>query len=260
MSGHTDISSPESFWAEAEYLGRALKAQLEYFQALGLESLPLSAAPPEPQAPPKGPSVSSPPERAARAGRPQRGVSGTWEELCQAAAGCSACSLAALGRPEPFFGLGGLKPLMVFVGQGAECWEGETAALMQAIASRGFGLSDEQYRLTSLVKCGRLEASEASDREMETCFKFLRRELELLSPKVILAFGSAAAKVLTGLDRPLGYLKARTYKIPWLEGCHLRLSYDLRELAAQPELKKDAWRDYQKMLGYINQLRQRGNG
>ncbi len=257
MSSHVDISSAEAFWAEAEYLGRALKAQLEYFQALGVEGLPASAAPPEPQVSPKVPFAARP---SAPAARTSDSLSGTWAELCQAAAGCSACGLADLGRPEPFFGLGGLKPLMVFVGQGAECWEGETAALMRAIASRGFGLSAEQYRLTSLVKCGRLEAPELSDREMEACFKFLRRELELLSPKVILAFGSAAAKALTGLDRPLGYLKARTYKIPWLEGCHLRLSYDLRDLAAQPELKKDAWRDYQKMLGYINQLRQRENG
>ena len=264
----------EAFWAEAEYLGHSLMAQMEYFEALGVTEVPASLAPPQRPAAiprsghnaPRAQSAAVRPAGRRQQSAPAKQTSGpkAWAAsaenlpaLAELAANCQGCGLAGGERQQPFFGRGTDKPLMVFVGYGQEVYDGKTGELMKGIVEKGFNLNDSEYRVTSLIKCCRQTDSDDPPQASEACFPILRRELEILSPRIILAFGQSAGRWLTGRDEHLGLLKPHTYTLDWLSGALLRVTYDLGDMVDELELKKDAWRECQKMRSYIDKLRQK---
>lgn len=275
MTVKTAIAAPEEFWAEAEFLGRSLMGQMEYFEALGITEVSARLAPPPPRQPdaPAAPSTTRlqapagpvPPARrrpaakpSTRPAAPEAWTAGAADlaDLSASSTSCEACGFSAEGRPPVVLDRGASMPLMVFVGYGPEVSDGETGALMKRIVKGGFKLNESEYRITSLVKCRFPAGEDGPAQAPALCYPILRRELELLAPKVILAFGQSAGRWLTGLDDHLGLLRPRTYTLDWLAGALLKVTYDLRDMAVSVDLKKSAWLDYQKMIPYINSLRQ----
>lgn len=276
MSEHSRFDSPESFWAEADFLARAMQSQWEYFEALGVKRIQAELLPPLPKPEAAAAAVSTKPvpqrrgftgrtptEAAARSRKEDSAAepeiwapaAGSLEELAQAAGGCQGCLLAKGRKEAPARGKGGRRPLMVFVAKGPEAMEGEAAALLAGMAEKGFLLGPEDYYLTCLVKC-RAANAEAPSKSYGACFPILKRELELLSPKIVLAMGEEPARLLSGHEERLALTRHRTYKLDWLNGAFLRSTYCLNDMAASPELKAEAWRELKKMKPGLEKIKQ----
>lgn len=261
----------ESYWAEAELLARTLADRLDYFVALGATELPLST----PLLPLSGPKVVGktavvkvpaprptptpvPAQNHLQAGEPARACCGTedWSrkvttlaEFNQHLATCGVCPVAQ-ANPRP--GTGSHSPQVVAVAlHPSSIATPERAELLSNIMTKGLELTPQQYYVTTLVKCGMAVANEEDDEPppeiIQACQSILLKELELLNPHIVLAFGDKAGKILSGLNLPLGLLRPKSHRIAELPHIWLRVTYALEYLEHSVELKQQAWKDLKKL-------------
>jgi DNA polymerase len=224
------------FWQEAESLGRAAQVSLEYFQAMGLEALDLAIAKPVPAAPPARRTPEPPPKAKT-----------------ETTAACQNCPLSRERQPET--GRGSRTPLIAFVGGTAAIFETESANLLAAMIEKGLKLRPDDFYITSLIKCPTGADADFPVQAAAECLPLLQRELALLRPSIVLALGKWPGRFLSGQRAAhLLMLRQKTFSIAGLDKVWLRVSYGLDELLATPELKKEAWKDLQKIIPVIKKL------
>ena len=87
--------------------------------------------------------------------------------------------------------------------------------------------------------------------EIAACAPFLRRQIELARPRVILALGGAAAAALTGATAGINRLRG---KWQTLAGSDVPVlpSFHPAQLLAQPGLKALAWTDLQALQARLD--------
>ena len=134
----------------------------------------------------------------------------SWEELAAAVAG-------GLGCPDPngragILGVGDLRPDWLIIGEPAddnelragEPFVAEPGALLDNML-RAVGVSRRSKAyLTNVVKCAMPGGRNPSAQELAQCEPVLRRQVELLQPRVILVMGRFAAQSLLESAEPLG--------------------------------------------------------
>lgn len=258
----------EKFWAEAEELGRAILAQLEYFDELGVNGLPPELAPP----PPPQPRADNLP--AARSSTPNRPVPGrersksdppaapaAWapqtadmEALTARTAECRGCPMADDRSRPPCAGRGSFSPLILFVGPDPAIFEGGQGQLLSDMIEKGLCLSPADYYVTSLLKCSINGGGSPPPSADQGCRPILDRQIALLRPRVVLALGRIPGQRLSGSNDPLGLLRPRTFLLPGLEKSWLRVSYGLEDMLDSIDIKREAWKDLLKIKAVLAKL------
>ncbi len=76
--------------------------------------------------------------------------------------------------------------------------------------------------------------------EVEACKPYLSRQLELIKPKVIVAFGTFAAQTLLQTKSPLGQLRGLVHRY---HGTPLVVTYHPAALLRNPSWKRPTWED-----------------
>ena len=76
------------------------------------------------------------------------------------------------------------------------------------------------------------------------CEPYLHKQLELLSPKIILALGRIAGQTLLKTNDSLSVLRAKTHSY---QGIPLLVTFHPAALLRNPQWKKPTWEDVQKM-------------
>ena len=101
-------------------------------------------------------------------------------------------------------------------------------------------------RLTNIVKCRTAPVRNPQADELASCAAYLRREIALVQPKVILAMGRFAALSLLGdsspelANRPFGKLRGRVHRY---HGVPVVVTYHPGRLLRAQEDKANAWAD-----------------
>jgi DNA polymerase len=88
--------------------------------------------------------------------------------------------------------------------------------------------------------------------EMETCLPYLRQQIEIIRPKVMVALGATAMRGLFGKDEPMKQMRGRWHlfgSIPVMATFHP--SYLLRNQALSE--KRKVWEDMLQVLERIGQ-------
>lgn len=109
---------------------------------------------------------------------------------------------------------------------------------------KAMGLSVAQVTLTPSVKC-RSEGQSTGAQELAQCEAYLRRQIAITRPKMILAMGRYAAQALLANTvsnpvPPLGQLRGTVYKY---EGIPVVVTYSPANLLRNSADKAKAWAD-----------------
>jgi DNA polymerase len=177
----------------------------------------------------------------------------SWEELERSVAGCRACGLCE-GRAKTVFGVGDRKAKWLFVGEGpgynenlqGEPFVGPAGRLLDnMMRSLGMQRSEGAF-IANVVKC-RPTDEQGKDRppsadEAAACLPYLRRQIELLQPEVIVALGKTAGVSLLGLDMetPVGQIRGKLHRYAnW----PMVVTYHPAYLLRKPIEKSKAWSD-----------------
>ncbi|MEO6408501.1 MAG: uracil-DNA glycosylase [Burkholderiaceae bacterium] len=177
-----------------------------------------------------------------------------WPELRAAVAGCTACALCQ-GRRQSVFGVGHPRAHWMIVGEApgeredeiGEPFVGRSGRLLDNMLS-ALGLGREQddadparqVYIANAVKCRPPGNRNPEPAELATCEPYLRRQIELVQPRVILAMGRFAVLSLLKNGEPLGRLRGRVHDC---DGVPLVVTYHPAYLLRNPEEKAKAWDD-----------------
>lgn len=158
----------------------------------------------------------TPATRPAASGKGTSTPSGTDDPSAALAAiterirACTRCPLHRT-RTRAVPGQGSSQPELLFVGEGPGAEEdqqglafvGRAGALLTRLIER-MGFTREQVHIANIVKCRPTEHGEGrKDRppepaEVEACLPYLREQIRILRPRVIVALGNVAVEALTG--------------------------------------------------------------
>jgi uracil-DNA glycosylase family 4 len=264
-----------SLAAELSSIIAAARAHLERENELGGPGLPLSealarvaalsakAAPP--LAVPRTATPAIQPERIApalsaadplaTAGAPA-GADDRVVRLSQLATDSKTCTACVLHekRKQAVFARGNPFAEIVFVGEGpgaeedrlGEPFVGPAGQLLdRMIAAMGYQ-RDDVY-ICNVVKCRPPENRTPRPEEAIACSKYLKPQLAMIGPKVIVALGRCAAENL-GVAPPEGSWRGRwgTY-----QGVPVMPTYHPAYLLRSPEQKRTVWDDLKLVLGQL---------
>jgi DNA polymerase len=87
--------------------------------------------------------------------------------------------------------------------------------------------------------------------EMETCMPYLKKQCELIQPKLILCLGLTAAKGLLKRKESMGELRGKVFEY---EGAKVMVTYHSAALLRNPNWKKDCWEDLKKFRKLYEEL------
>jgi uracil-DNA glycosylase len=175
-----------------------------------------------------------------------------WPTLQQTAQSCQACQLFT-GRKNSIFGASASAVQADWLIVGDPPTESDEAASAPFTGEAGvllgnmlkaMGLGVEQVTLTPAVKC-RTEGQSTGAQELAQCEAFLRRQVALTRPKIILAMGRYAAQALLANSvsnpvPPLGQLRGIVHKY---ESIPVVVTYSPANLLRNPADKAKAWAD-----------------
>jgi uracil-DNA glycosylase len=173
---------------------------------------------------------------------------------------CTKCSHLAAFRHTVVFGVGNPRADLMFVGEApgadedlrGEPFVGRAGELLtRIIETMGFKRSD--VYIANVLKCrpdmpkGSSGNRPPTPEEMQTCLPYLRAQIEIIEPKVMVALGGVAMKGLFGTSEPMKSLRGRWHSfgnIPVMATFHP--SYLLRNQALTE--KRKVWEDMLQVL------------
>jgi uracil-DNA glycosylase family 4 len=167
---------------------------------------------------------------------------------------CTRCKLHK-GRTNLVFGVGNPKADLVFVGEGPgrdEDLEGlpfvGRAGKLLTQMIEAMGLQRNEVYICNVVKCRPPENRTPEKDEVSTCSPFLMRQIEAISPKVIVCLGSVAAQTLLQTNRGITH-----YRGEWLDfrGRKLLATYHPAYLLRNPSAKGQVWKDLKKVMAVL---------
>lgn len=127
-----------------------------------------------------------------------------WEELENAIKGCKKCKLGT-NRTNIVFGTGNKQADVMFIGEGPGADEdiqgqpfvGKAGQLMDK-AFQALSINRNNVYIANIVKCRPPQNRVPEEDEAQTCLNYLRNQVILVKPKIIVLLGSTALKNILG--------------------------------------------------------------
>jgi uracil-DNA glycosylase family 4 len=196
-----------------------------------------TSAPPSPLAPAQGASAET-----------IAGLS-SLPVIRQIALGCPRCALAKTRR-HVVFGEGREDADVMVVGEAPGQEEdrsgrpfvGKAGKLLDLLLLSS-GFSREDVYICNVLKCRPPQNRNPQPDEVDACSPYLLKQVELVQPRVILAFGTFAAQTLLGTDISIGKLRGRTHRY---RGVPLVPTYHPAACLRHPAWVRSVWEDLQR--------------
>ena len=164
------------------------------------------------------------------------------EQICT----CTRCALGR-SRRQFVFGSGDPQAGVMFIGEApgadedrqGEPFVGEAGQLLTRIIE-AMGLRREAVYIANVLKCRPPGNRDPQPDEIELCEPYLKRQIEIVQPKIICALGRIAAQALLKTDESLGRLRGRLHEYA---GIPVICTYHPAALLRNPSWKRPTWED-----------------
>ncbi len=168
------------------------------------------------------------------------------EEIAKKVQKCTRCPLYETAT-NAVPGEGNTKAKLVCVGEAPGAKEDETGRPFVGQAGQlltkilaAIDMKREDVFICNVLKHRPPGNRNPRPEEVEACSPYLIRQLELIKPKVIVAFGTFAAQTLLNTKTPLGQLRGLVHRY---HGIPLVVTYHPAALLRNPAWKRPTWED-----------------
>ena len=175
-----------------------------------------------------------------------------WTSLEHKVKTCTLCDLHKT-RKNVVFGVGNKDADLLIIGEAPGATEdaqgkpfvGRAGMLLDAMLL-AIGLHRDDVFIANILKCRPPNNRDPSPHEVKLCTPYLKQQIALIKPKVILAVGRIAAHFLLNTDQSIGKLRGKVYhygdqQIP------LIVTYHPAYLLRSPREKSKAYEDLLKI-------------
>jgi len=193
----------------------------------------------------------------------------TWEELEQSIINCKKCKLCD-NRKNIVFGTGNKNTKLMFIGEGPGADEdaqgipfvGKAGKLMD-MAFEGIGIRRDDVYIANIVKCRPPANRNPEKEEANACMNYLRNQVMLIKPQIIVLLGSVALKNILGEEYGITASRGK-----WIEkkGIFYMPTWHPAALLRDNSKKIEFWNDlqevYDKMKNILikrNEIYEKGN-
>jgi len=175
----------------------------------------------------------------------------TLTDLQQNLAECSRCSLCQQ-RNNIVFGAGNPHAQVVLVGEAPGREEdlqgypfvGEAGKLLDKILL-AMNLSRETVYICNVIKCRPPGNRDPQPDEIASCEPFLKQQLAIIRPKIIITLGRFAAQTLLKTSAPISRLRGQWHEY---EGIALMPTFHPAYLLRNPSGKRPVWEDMKQVM------------
>ena len=181
-------------------------------------------------------------------------ASPTSEDLDTIAAEARICTICRLSktRTQVVWGTGNPNAGLMFIGEApgrdedlkGEPFVGRAGQLLTDII-KAMKLSREDVYIANVIKCRPPENRNPEPDELEMCRPYIRTQIDLIKPRVIVTLGKFALQSLTGKASAVSAARGQ-----WTdyEGIRVMPTYHPAYLLRTPSAKKDVWNDMKKVM------------
>lgn len=173
-----------------------------------------------------------------------------FEELEEQIKDCKKCKLCN-NRNNIVLGEGNKNATVMLIGEGPGADEdaqgipfvGKAGKLMNQ-AFRGLGIKREELYIANVVKCRPPNNRNPEDDEINSCLDYLREQVILVRPKIIVLLGSVALKAILGKEYSITSSRGK-----WIEkkGIMYMPTFHPAALLRDETKKISFWRDLQEV-------------
>jgi DNA polymerase len=167
---------------------------------------------------------------------------------------CEKCRLSKT-RTQVVYGVGNPNADLMFIGEApgrdedlqGEPFVGRAGQLLTDII-KAMKLTRDDVYIANVIKCRPPENRNPEPDELDACRPYIRRQVELIQPKVIVTLGRFALQSLT--EKAYGITSVRGQ---WLEydGVKVMPTYHPAYLLRNPAAKKEVWADMKKVMAEL---------
>ncbi|MGH9224595.1 MAG: uracil-DNA glycosylase [Acidimicrobiales bacterium] len=144
----------------------------------------------------------------------------TLAEVEREALACTRCPLHR-GRTNVVFGVGNPEADLMFVGEGPGQQEdlegkpfvGRSGRFLDRLVFEEMGLARADCYIANVVKCRPPNNRDPLPDEIEACGPYLRSQLALIDPKVVVSLGNFATKLLLQTTEGITRLRGKAYPL-----------------------------------------------
>ncbi len=178
-----------------------------------------------------------------------------WPELQSTVTSCTACALHE-SRTNTVFGVGNHQAQVMVIGeapgadedQQGEPFVGRAGQLLNNMLL-AIGYKHEQVYIANILKCRPPDDRDPLPEEVEQCGSYLKQQIAMVKPKVILAVGRIAAHNLMKVETPIGKMRGKLHQY---EGTPVVVTYHPAYLLRKPSDKPKSWDDLRLALSVIH--------
>ncbi len=178
----------------------------------------------------------------------------------QAVSGCTACHLHG-GRTQTVFGSGDAHAALMIVGDGPSAEDDHTGQPFMGPAGelldkqlKAMGLERSGVYLANVVKCRPPDSRAPKADEAAACGAYLKRQIQIVGPRVILTVGGPAAKRVLGVTQNITQVRGQWHRydgpggpipvMPTFDPAYLTRAYTT-------ENRRRVWDDLQAVLARL---------
>lgn len=204
-------------------------------------------------APTPAPSTSAPPTSAPVTPADEGGTdpAAALQVLRAEVMPCTRCKLHQ-GRRHTVFGEGNPRARVLFVGEAPGAVEDQTGRpfvgpagqLLDRILQNAMGLQRGDVYIANINKCRPPGNREPEPDEVAACLPYLRRQVEILRPEVIVCLGRTAAQNLLGSKESTRAMRGRTLDYA---GIPVVVTWHPAYLLRDPSHKRETWEDIKRV-------------
>ena len=162
---------------------------------------------------------------------------------------CRLCPELVANRSQTVFGVGNTQAQWMIIGEApgadedrqGEPFVGRAGQLLNAMLG-ACALSRSQVYIANVLKCRPPGNRDPEPPEAANCAPYLRRQITLIQPKLILVVGRIAAQNLLQTDAAIGSLRGRVHRYADTE-IPLVVTYHPAYLLRKPFEKRKSWDD-----------------
>lgn len=180
-----------------------------------------------------------------------------WDKLHNDCNNCVRCELAVT-RTNVVVGRGNRNAPVMLIGEGPGEQEdlqglpfvGAAGKLLDLLLS-ALMFKEEDYYIANIVKCRPPNNRIPLDQEAEACLPFLRKQVALIRPAIIVCMGSTALRHIIDKDARITQVRGQWYE---RKGCWIMPTYHPAALLRDKSKKVPMFEDFRKVKEKLESL------
>jgi uracil-DNA glycosylase len=186
-------------------------------------------------------------------------------ELRDRALVCTDCRLAET-RTNVVFGVGDPEADLMLVGEApghnedlqGEPFVGAAGQLLDELMA-GIGITRQQAYIANVLKCRPPGNRDPKEDEIDACKGYLREQIRMIRPKVVVTLGNFATKLLLRTEVGISRMRGERYNW-WLGAALVPTFHPAAALRGRPQVREQMEQDFGLVRSILDEIDENGGG